>query len=318
MRKSRRMVDLVREYVAYRTSLGFHFKSAASLLLRFAEYADEKRFRGPLTTELAVRWVRLPAAASPGYLATRLTAVRGFAKYRAIFDPRTEIPSKGLLGSAYRRRTPHIYSDVEVSALLNAARRLSPANGLRPHTYATFFGLLACTGLRVSEALKLARSDIDWRQGMLTIRQTKFRKSRFVPLHGSTTRALKKYAGLRDRIHPSSAAESFFISSRGTPLALSTVEVLFGRLRKQLSWRDHPGKGRPRIHDFRHTFACRRLLRWYQEGADVEYALPALSTYLGHTGVAQTYWYLTGIPELLELAAQRFERFASFDSGDRP
>ena len=206
-----------------------------------------------------------------------------------------------------------------MSALLNTARRLSPDNGLRPHTYATFFGLLACTGLRVSEALNLARSDVDWRQGMLTIRQTKFRKSRFVPLHGSTTRALKKYAGLRDRIHPSSAAESFFISSRGTALALSTVEVLFGRLREaNLSRPHHPGKGRPRIHDFRHTFACRRLLRWYQEGADVEYALPALSTYLGHTCVADTYWYLTGIPELLELAARRFEGFASLDLGDRP
>jgi integrase len=305
------MVELAREYLAYRKSLGYQFQSAGQLLLRFAEYADQAGHQGPLTTELAVRWARLPSAASPGYLARRLTVVRGFAKYRAIFDPLTEIPSDCLLDSAHRRRTPHIYSDAELAALLDAARSLPPDQGLRRHTYATFFGLLACTGLRVSEAVRLTRSDIDWPQGVLTVRETKFHKSRLVPLHPSATRALHSYADLRDRLYPASPAKAFFLTGRGTPLARATVGVVFWKLRKQLAWPTRPGEGRPRIHDLRHTFACRRLLRWYQEGADVDYALPALATYLGHARVTHTYWYLTGTPELLGLASSRFERFAA-------
>jgi integrase len=312
------MVALARDYFAYRRSLGYRLRNTETLLLRFAEYAEQVGHQGPLTTELAIRWVRLPSAASPGYLARRLDVVRGFARYRALFDPQTEIPGRDLLGVGFRRRPPHIYSDAEVSALLDAAGRLPPDDGLRPRTYVTFFGLLACTGLRVSEAVKLARSDVDWQQGMLTVRQTKFRKSRLVPLHPSTTQALRDYTDLRERFHPASSAEAFFLTGRGTPLALATVGVVFWQLRKQLGWQSRPGEGWPRIHDFRHTFACRRLLRWYQEGADIEYALPALATYLGHARVAHTYWYLTGIPELLGLAATRFERFAAPASGDRP
>jgi integrase len=312
------MVALAHDYLAYRQSLGYRLQNAEPLLLRFAEYADQAGHKGPLTTELALRWVRLPTAASPGYLARRLDVVRGFARYRAIFDPRTEIPGRDLLGAGFRRRTPHVYSDAEVSALLDAARRLPPADGLRPHTYTTFFGLLACTGLRVSEAVKLTPSDIDWRQRLLTVRQTKFRKSRLVPLHPSATQALRDYTDRRDRVHRASSPQGFFLTGRGTPLALATVGVVFWRLRKQLAWPARPGEGRPRIHDFRHTFACRRLLHWYQDGADIEYALPALATYLGHARVAHTYWYLTGTPELLGLAAGRFERFALPDGGGRP
>jgi integrase len=128
-------------------------------------------------------------------LARRLDVVRCFAKYRAIFDPDTEIPLYNVFGPAYRRITPHIYSAAEISALLAAARDLPPQDGLRPHTYATLFGLLACTGLRLREAIRLTRSDVDWKRGLLTIRETKFRKSRLVPLHPTATQALREYAG---------------------------------------------------------------------------------------------------------------------------
>lgn len=272
------MARLAQDYLAYRRGLGFKLEGAGRLLLRFAAYLDQKGHRGPLTTELVLHWVRLPADASPVYLQARLLAVRGFARYRAIFDPGTEVPPPGLLAARCRRPTPHIYTEAEISALLAAARRLPPQTSLRPHTFATFFGLLACTGLRVSEALGLTRRDVDWRQGLLTIRQTKFRKSRLVPLHPSATDMLQGYARLRDCFFPASVAEAFFVTFRGTPLRLATVEGVFGHLRRQLSWPARGDGRRPRVHDLRHTFACRRLIRWYEEGADLEHAIAALST----------------------------------------
>ena len=311
------MVGLAKDYLTYRKSLGFQLAGAERLLLRFAEYVDRIGHRGPLTTALIVRWVRLPAAGSPGYLARRLDVVRGFARHRAVADARTEIPPPKLLGATYRRRTPHIYSEAELSALVAAARNLSRGTGLSPHTYATLFGLLACTGLRVSEAVKLTRTDVDWRQGLFTIRQTKFRKSRLVPLHATTLEALRDYAARRDRLHRTPTTEAFFLTSRGTALALSSVRVTFWKLRKQLRWSAGRGTGQPRIHDLRHTFACRRLQRWYADGVDIDHAVTALSTYLGHAAVSDTYWYLTGTPELLGLATARFERFASPGSGGR-
>jgi integrase len=310
------MLRLADEYLAHRRGLGFALRIEGQLLLRFAAYADRTGHRGPLTTELAVRWARLPQEATPAYWARRLGIVRCFARYRAAFDAQTEIPPQRLLGEAYHRVTPHIYSEAELAALLEAARRLPPETALRPHTYATLFGLLACTGLRLSEALKLTLSDVDWQQGLLTIRQSKFRKSRLVPLHPSALKALQVYAERRARFFPL-APEGFFISARGTPLRPATARGTFTRLRDQLSWVGRPGRRRPRIHDLRHTFACRRLLEWYRQGVDLDHAIASLSTYLGHGEVADTYWYLTGVPELMELAATRFERFASTTSGEQ-
>jgi integrase len=318
MNRAPNMAGLVREYLEYRRQFGFRLDNAGQLLMRFAEYADRSGHRGPVTTELAVRWARLPRAGSAVYRARRLDLVRGFARYRAVFDPRTEIPPRGLLGPAYRRVTPHIYTEAEVSALLDAARQLAPADGLRPHTYATLFGLLACTGLRLSEALHLDRSDVDWRRGLLTVRQTKFRKSRLVPLHPSTTRALRDYADRRDRSRPVPRTDAFFVTVRGSRVGHSTAEGVFLQLRKRLAWAPASGDRAPRIHDLRHAFACRRLLLWYAQGVDIDRAVPALATYLGHAGARDTYWYLTAVPELLERAAARFEHMGSPDPGDRP
>jgi integrase len=207
--------------------------------------------------------------------------------------------------------------EAELSALVAAARALAPSTGLRPHTYATLFGLLACTGLRVSEAVKLARDDVDWPRGLLTVRQTKFRKSRLVPLHATTLAALRAYAARRDRLYPSPTTGAFFLTGRGTALPRSSVGVTFWKLRTRLGWAAGHTRPKPRIHDLRHTFACRRLQRWYADGVDVDHAVAALSTYLGHATVRDTYWYLTGTPELLALATARFERFAAPASGGR-
>jgi integrase len=309
------MIALAQEYLDYRRRLGSRLRSEGTMLLAFARYADRLGHRGPLTTELALRWAQSSVNAAPLYQARRLQVVRGFARYRAIFDPATEIPPKGLLGRAQRRTTPHIYSQAELTALMVAAGRLRSPTGLRRHTYITLIGLLSCTGLRIAEALKLTRGDVDWDQSTLTIRETKFHKSRLVPLHPTTLRALESYARFRDHCHPSPQTDAFFVSERGTALPYKTVRITFGKLRAQLPAAScHEGRA-PRIYDLRHTFACQRLLRWYSEGIDLDHAVLALSTYLGHAQVSDTYWYLTGIPELLDLAAARFERFAAPSPG---
>src|SRR5262249_37853754 len=187
------MVALAEEYLDYRRRLGFRLRTEGKMLLAFARHADRAGHHGPLTTELAVGWARLPAEAAPLYQARRLQVVRGFARYRVIFDPATEVPPEGLLGPAQRRVAPHIYSEDELSALLAAARRLRSPTGLRSQTYATLVGLLSCTGLRVSEALRLSRADVDPDQATLTIRETKFHKSRLVPLHPTALLALESY-----------------------------------------------------------------------------------------------------------------------------
>jgi integrase len=301
------MVTLAEEYLAHRRELGFALKGWDRTLLGFARYADAIGHRGPITIELTVGWARLPQSARPDWWARRLQIVRQFAQYRSYFDVQTEIAPAGLLGSCSRRATPHIYSDAEIAALLRTAGDLGPAGGLRPHTYTTLLGLLFTTGLRISEALRLGRNDVDLHSGVLTVRRTKFRKSRLVPLHPSAVRALAKYARRRDHHQPQASVLTFFLNETGAPLGASGVAKTFGALRRELGWTKNLAGRRPRLHDMRHTMAVRTLLRWYREGVDVDGKMPALSTYLGHVEVRDTYWYLTAVPELMALAAARFE-----------
>jgi integrase len=275
----------------------------------FARYAALAGHTGPLTTELAVRWAKLPQDADPRYWANRYEIVRRFAEYRFLFDPATEIPPKGLLGPSKRRLSPYIYSDGEITAFLQAASQLAPTDGLYPLTYVTMFGLLVSTGLRISEALNLSRQDADLRTGVLTIRETKFRKSRLVPVHPSTLQALRRYIKLRDSYHPGTRSKTFFLSEKGTPLNYRGVLYIFIKLSRKLGWRGRDKK--PRVHDFRHTFAVRRLLKWYEEGANLDQKILALSTYLGHVQVTDTYWYLSAVPELLAIVSDKFENFAT-------
>lgn len=310
MKKQKTMVTQVKEYIAYKRKLGFELRVQASQLLNFAKYADESGHTGPVTTELILKWARLPQKTSVHYQAGRVAIVRGFAKYQAILCPKTEIPPSGILGSANYRTEPYIYSQQEISALLGACTQLKPINGLKPRTYATLFGLLACTGLRISEALKLSRDDVDLANGVLLITETKFHKSRLVPLDPSASKALGKYAEFRDQYHPIAKSKKFFLSKKGKPLLYCTVWSNFRKLREKLGWCTK-GKRAPTIQDMRHTFACRRLLLWYEQGVDINHAIYSLSTYLGHVGVSNTYWYLTGVPELFAIAVKKFEKFAS-------
>lgn len=302
---------LVDEYLNARRGLGFGLETDEWFLRDFARHAERIGHSGPMTIELAVQWARSSSrSTNPAQAARRLAIVRQFARYRALIDPATEVPPAGLLGPASTRRsTPHIYTDAEIAALLQQARRLRPRGGLRPATYVAFFALLAATGLRLSEARRLTTDDADLVDGILTIRETKFRKSRLVPLHPTTTRALRRYADRRDA-YAAPRSEYFFRTERSPRLIHATVEKTFRQIRRRLGWTAQGRTSQPRIHSLRHTFVVRRLLRWRQEGADVDRKILALATYLGHAGVAHTYWYCTAVPELLASTGQRFERFA--------
>lgn len=314
------MQATVEEYLSFRRKLGFELLIEGQELRRFARFADQSGHAGSITTELAVRWATLPVGADRLYHARRLDMVRRLARYRVLLDPRTEIPLEGLLGPSYRRRQPHIYSDEEVAALLRAAAELGPARGLRPHTYATLFGLLDSTGLRVSEALALARHHVDLEAGIITVAAGKFHRSRLVPLHSSAVQALRAYADRRDRHRYRQAvcSDAFFLNEFGTSLKYHKVLLTFIDLRDQLAWKTGRSGRPPRIHDLRHRFAVRRLLRWYEEGVAIDRKIASLSTYLGHVKVSDTYWYLTAVPELLAVPAARFEQAVACEQrGDR-
>jgi integrase len=311
------MVDRVEEYLAYRHALGYQLRKEGQRLRSFARFADEAGHCGPLTTEIALRWARLPQQAVRLYQARRLEVVGTLARYLAAREPGTEIPPRNLLGPAHTRRPAFIYSDENIAALIQAARALGRTDGLRRHTYATLIGLLACTGLRIGEALALRVTDINWSTAVLTVRQTKFHKSRLVPLHPSAIEPLRSYAVTRARCHPLLEDSTFFVSAAGRPLNDEKVRSTFHVLLQQAMPGVVPvGRVRPRLHDLRHTFAVGRLLAWYRNGTDIHRAIDQLSAYLGHAKVTSTYWYLTGVPELLALAGERFERNACSLPGD--
>jgi integrase len=309
MRSKNAMQRRAQEYLDERRRLGYDLR-VGNLLLSFARFADEVGHKGPLTLKLIVDWAKGQATrATPITWARRVEIIRPFAKFCARDEPKTVIPSVDMFGPPHRRLTPHIYSDEEIADLLAAAGRLPPAGTLRPATYQTLFGLIAATALRRSEALKLLRTDFDAAQNRLTIRETKYRKSRHVYLHPTVTAQLVRYGKLRDRF-TGRAGEHFFVTGSGRGLAQSTAQRVFQQLRAELGWVARGGHAAPRIHDLRHTFICKRVTLWQRDGADIDHAMIALSTYVGHSKVSHTYWYLTAVPDLMAVTANRFERYA--------
>lgn len=297
----------VSEYLAVRRQLGFKLRLPGGALRSFISFLKRRRATH-ITTQLALVWAKTPTNAQPEQWANRLAMVRRFAKYHAATDPRTEVPPEGLLPHRHRRARPYLYTDREIRSLLNAARELPSRLSLRSATYSTIFGLLAATGMRMSEPIALDRADVDLDRALLTIRRTKFGKSRLIPLHRSTCAALRRYAVRRDRAVSMARTPSFFLSEWGTRLTESSVGWTFVKLSHRIGLRGPTDCRGPRLHDLRHRFAVQTLLRWYRSGVDVQQRLPRLSTYLGHAHVADTYWYVTATPELLRLAAERMER----------
>ena len=299
-------------YVALRRALGFEAHTEKRLLRDFVAFAEQRGLDGCVHAQLAVDWACATAQhAGVGAPARRLSFVRGFLTHLHAAVPDVEVPAHGLLASA-RRPAPYIYAAHEIDALLAAAGALGPRGLLRPFTYSTLLGLLASTGLRIGEAVRLRIGDVrlDEHPPCLLVREAKFHKSRLVPLHPTTADALHAYAAERRRLGYDGLTDTFFVSEHPGPLHASNARRVFGALARRVGLRPPHGPG-PRLHDLRHTFAVQRLLAWYREGADVHARLPELSVYLGHVCPEDTYWYLTATPELLGTAAERFDAYAN-------
>jgi integrase/recombinase XerD len=299
------------EYLALRRALGFKLADTERLLMQFITHLEQTG-TARITTDVAVAWARQTVRVAPLYWRLRLGVVRGFARHVHTLDPATEVPPAGLLRCFPNRMPPHLYSTDDIDALLHAVGVLF-RQPLKAATYRTLIGLLVVTGMRMGEVLRLDRDHIDLDAGILTVVETKFGKSRQVLLHPSTVAALREYADLRDHTPGTATTPAFFVSTRGR-LLINTVDHTFADIREAAGIRVPPGARRPRVHDFRHSFAMAALLDWYRAGVDVQARLPVLSTWLGHVDPASTYWYLQAAPELLAQAAARLEHAAGASS----
>jgi len=289
--------DALTGYLLTRRALGTQLRWPESSLRQFVDFIDAEGEEF-VTTESAVRWAIQPVDVQRATHARRLQIVRGFAVWLQATDPRTQVPPHRLLPARQRRPLPHIYSDREIAELMAAAGRLSSASGLRRVTFQTLLGLLAATGLRPGEALALDVEDVDLMGGVIVVHESKFGKSRFVPLEESARAALGAYAKIRDTVQPCRDTRAYLITDRGSRLCGSTTRRTFAMLCQAIGLRPKLGARRvgrgPRLQDFRHTFATRRLIEWYRAGLDVDRLMPRLATYLGHLRVAETYWYIQG------------------------
>jgi len=295
-------------YLALRRAVGFRLEVEEYLLKRFAQWAFD-RGQTHVQTQTATEWAA--TARTPWQRERWLRAVAGFARYARAEDPRHEVPPIFAFGRRHVRPTPYIYSPHELQRLLDAASRLPPLWPLRPQVITTLLGLLASTGLRISEALALRFGDVT--SDGLVIRKTKFNKSRLVPLHASTLSALDRYLELRER--STAVSDYIFVSPKGDRLPRRTVGQIFVRLVGAAGLRSRANSRRPRIHDLRHTFAVRVLEACPQGGSSIGWHVRALSTYLGHSNVVDTCWYLHATPLLMRSVADSCERFA--DGGAR-
>ena len=294
------------DYLTMRRGLGYKLERGEKLLAQFLAYLDEVG-ADSVTVEDALAWARLPASADPSWWSQRLSVVRGFAAYLHTLDPAAEVPAAELLPWRRRRATPYLYTDAQIAALIAACASLRFP--LRVATYGTLLGRLAISGLRVGEAIRLDRGDLDLERGLLLVRDGKFGKSRELPLHATAVRALRGYLRRRQRLQPRPQAEALFVSLAGTRLRYCNVSWTFLRLVRRAGLEPRSATCRPRLHDLRHSFAVRTVLDAYRADSDVQARLPLLSTYLGHVDPAATYWYLSAAPELLALAGQRLEPY---------
>ncbi len=302
------LTEALREYLTMRRGLGVELYRPGKALENFVRFVQADG-QTTITTDVALRWAMLPVDAQPATRAARLGIVRGFARYCSAFWPATEVPPEGQLSGHYQRKAPFIFTEEQICALLDATAALRTTSGLRPLTYKTAFGLMSSTGLRISEVLALEDADVDLTKRLLLVRNTKFGKTRWAPLHDSTARALRCYRRDRDARMPTGRATSYFVGETGNPLSHSAARSAFHHLLREVGLHAQQGR-RPRMHDLRHTFIVATVAGWYRRGLNVDARMPALSTYVGHTHVADTYWYMSAAPELLHWTARRVERAA--------
>jgi integrase/recombinase XerD len=299
--------DACEQYLQVRRALGFKLHDHGNMLADFVAYLDRAE-ASTLTTELALAWATQSVGVQPYRHRVRLSIVRGFARYLHALDPAHEVPASGLLAYRPRYSLPRQYSDEQITALIAAAGSLDVP--LRAASYSTLFGLLAVTGLRVGEALRLDRDDVELDRGLLVVRNTKFGKSRTLPLAASTVQALECYRLKRDHLCPQPTDPAFLLTTTGTRIIYSSARRMFIRLAGEVGLEPRAGNTHARIHDLRHSWAIATLLDFYRQGhqgLDVSARIPLLSGYLGHSGPQSSWWYLHATPELLWLACERLE-----------
>ena len=299
--------DHLTEYVAARRALGTRLEEPAKTRRHFIRFLARRKARF-ITIQLALEWSQQSQGVQRATWARKLSMVRQLARWVSAIEPRHQVPPRRLLDVRHRRSKPHIYSDEQIARLMAEAAQLQSPNGMKSSTLETLIGLLAATGLRPGEAAALENGDVDLQAQVLVIRESKFGKSRQVPIHSSTAAALKRYAQQRDRVFPHRDHSFFFVSARGTALDLGAVRRWLCKISRACGLREKTkgnGCGRgPRLQDLRHTFATKRLVEWYKAKCNVALQMPKLSTYLGHSSVGCTYWYIEAVPELLELATE--------------
>jgi integrase len=302
--------QLATDYLQARRALGFDLREPERMLYGFADFAKE-RGESHVRAATAIEWAT--KGGTPGVRHRRLQTVVLFARHVRAEDPRHEVPSNRVFPRVPRQYVPHIYTDDEARRLIAAADTLGPPSSMRVVTAQTFFALLFATGMRISEALALDIADI--RPDGLLIRRTKFQKTRVIPLHETAREGLARYL---DRRYPvGTPPASLFLGSRGARLAETSAHTMFRKMRKAAGIEKPPGQTQPRIHDIRHTFAV-RALEACPDGRDrIAQHMLALTTYLGHTHVADTYWYLQATPRLMRDIADRVRSVFGKDGGRR-
>jgi integrase/recombinase XerD len=298
------LADRLADYLALRRALGYRLVEDGRQLAGFVAFCDQ-RGEHTVTITTAIAWAS-SSHASAGQASRRLSMLRRFASYLVAFDDNTQIPPVDLLRAPQGRTTPYLYSPDEISALMAAARSLHPE--LVGATTATAIGLMAATGLRTGEVIALDQGDVDLTAAMLTVRDSKWHKSRYVPIHDTVVAALEDYRRLRGRTLPAPGTDAFLVSVTGARLRIGELTARFRGLRGDLGIQAPPFRRPPRLYDLRHSFAVSTLVDWHAAGVDVQARLPILSTYLGHLNPASTYWYLQAAPELLGVVAQRVAR----------
>jgi integrase len=300
----------VEEYISYKQALGYKIKIESEELRRFAAHTVAIGYNGSLSTDIAFQWVTLKPDYTRWYMARRMETIRTFAKYICVFDPLAQMPPKGMFGKCHGRTTPFIFTHEEICILMKASASLSAPDGLRCRTIPTTIGLLWSTGMHPNEACKLMDDDVDLNNGRITIRETKFSKIRILPINETTVSELRSYVKDRDTLRKDFSDQHFLLMTGGRRLELRNLEYALQVTRDHLltdtkTW----NRRKPRLYDIRHSFACNTLLRWLKSGINVDTKILYLSTYLGHVKVADTYWYLTGTPELMQYASGNFEKF---------
>jgi site-specific recombinase XerD len=305
-----RITKQIEGYIAYKRSLGYQITVEAQELMRFASYTRKINYEGSLTADLAMQWASLDSNYSRWYKSRRLETIHTFAVYAVSFDSEAQIPQTGVFGKCHGRISPYVYTEEEMLVLMKQAQNLFSTDGIRRMTVSTALGLLWSTGIRVSELTSLVIKDVHYNDGYIFIRDTKFKKDRLIPLHPTVAEKLRLYSQfLKEKLPNRSDDKYFFVTTCGKRFNTRAFEYAFQQIRTCLlpSGQDSWAGRNPRLYDIRHSFACRTIQRWLENGDNVNQKIYILSVYMGHVKPEDTYWYLTATPELLAIACNKFE-----------